>query len=181
MLTKCDGCNKDFECSTRKFNYNKKSGLKIFCSTECYYQYKREKTSIKTDCANCGKKIIKPKSSLNKSLTGNLYCSRSCSATKNNSLFKKWKNHPNYKDGISAYRKIKFDSVKKIECEICKFDNILALEIHHKDRNRNNNDLNNLQVLCCNCHKIEHRLKTQKTFSQNNSPTNQTIMYKSLH
>jgi 5-methylcytosine-specific restriction endonuclease McrA len=31
----------------------------------------------------------------------------------------------------------------------------LPLELHHKDRNHFNNDLNNLQILCPNCHSIQ--------------------------
>lgn len=161
MLTKCEGCGKDFECSTRKLNYNKKSGFKIFCSTECYNKDKKEKNSVITNCANCGKEISKPKSSLKKSLTGNLYCSRSCSAGKNNTLFKKWENHPQYKNGIRGYRELKLNSVNDPKCEKCGFANILALEVHHKDRNRENNNLDNLQILCCNCHTIEHRNKNE--------------------
>lgn len=30
------------------------------------------------------------------------------------------------------------------------------LGVHHKDRDRNNNDLINLEVLCPNCHSLEH-------------------------
>jgi hypothetical protein len=41
-------------------------------------------------------------------------------------------------------------------CEICHnkswLDNPIKLEIHHKDNNRTNNQLNNLQLLCPNCH-----------------------------
>jgi 5-methylcytosine-specific restriction endonuclease McrA len=45
-------------------------------------------------------------------------------------------------------------------CIRCGFNNPLALEIHHIDRNRHNNDLENLEVLCSNCHSIEHRKKS---------------------
>jgi predicted HNH restriction endonuclease len=30
------------------------------------------------------------------------------------------------------------------------------LGVHHKDRNRHNNDISNLEVLCPNCHSLEH-------------------------
>lgn len=108
-------------------------------------------------CTNCGKDIIKSTAQIKRSKTGNMYCSRSCSASKNNSLFKKWINHPQYKSGERVYRKNKFDSIKNPVCEKCGYDNILALDIHHIDRNRKNNNLDNLQILCCNCHRLEHR------------------------
>lgn len=42
------------------------------------------------------------------------------------------------------------------KCEVCNLDSWngkdIPLEIHHKDGNHLNNELNNLQLLCCNCH-----------------------------
>ena len=32
----------------------------------------------------------------------------------------------------------------------------IPLELHHKDLNHYNNDINNLQILCSNCHMQEH-------------------------
>jgi len=44
------------------------------------------------------------------------------------------------------------------KCEYCKneswMDNPITLEIHHLDGNRTNNELTNLQLLCCNCHAL---------------------------
>ncbi|KQL21872.1 hypothetical protein AN957_09995 [Cytobacillus solani] len=31
------------------------------------------------------------------------------------------------------------------------------LQVHHKDRNRSNNELDNLEVLCYDCHSEEHK------------------------
>lgn len=42
------------------------------------------------------------------------------------------------------------------KCEECKrenwFDQLITLELHHKDGNRGNNQESNLQLLCPNCH-----------------------------
>jgi len=52
-------------------------------------------------------------------------------------------------------------------CEICKINNWLekkiTLEIHHIDGNNKNNNLDNLQILCPNCH-------SQTKNYRNNSP-----------
>lgn len=117
----------------------------------------KKKRTIVTNCANCGKLIEKAPSAERSSKTGNLYCSKSCAASKNNSLFKKWENHPRFRTGIRSYRSIKLESVKELVCEQCGFDNVLALEVHHKDKNRKNNKLENLELLCCNCHSIRHK------------------------
>ena len=160
MLQKCQGCGNDFECTTRKFNQNKKRSYGLFCSFVCHTQYKKQKHTVKVKCANCKKEIDKKLSDLKRSKTGNLYCSRSCSAAKNNMIFKRWENHPNFKNGKSSYRLLKLNSVTNPVCEKCGFSDINALDIHHIDKNRENNDLNNLQILCCNCHAIAHRISS---------------------
>lgn len=51
-----------------------------------------------------------------------------------------------------TYRSIAFEYKPK-KCELCgKSGKVWRLEIHHKDGNRKNNELDNLQVLCVLCH-----------------------------
>lgn len=56
-------------------------------------------------------------------------------------------------------KKLIQDGIKKCECEICGASTwqgkLLPLELHHKDGNHYNNDLENLQILCPNCHSIQ--------------------------
>lgn len=54
----------------------------------------------------------------------------------------------NYRDECKNLKKI---------CELCgrSYDGS-RFELHHKDLNRNNSNLTNLQWLCCSCHKKEH-------------------------
>jgi hypothetical protein len=81
-------------------------------------------------------------------------CSRACS----NTYFRSGSNNPNFIDGNrnSGYRKIAFDYYPNI-CNRCLFDkNPNILIVHHKDRNRLNNVLDNLEILCPNCHSEEH-------------------------
>lgn len=51
------------------------------------------------------------------------------------------------------------DGLKEDKCEICgnfEWQGIkLPLELHHKDGNHYNNNLDNLQILCPNCHSIQ--------------------------
>ena len=48
------------------------------------------------------------------------------------------------------------EGIKKHQCELCKlnkwFGDPIPLELHHVDGNRDNNRLENLQILCPNCH-----------------------------
>lgn len=51
------------------------------------------------------------------------------------------------------------DGIKENKCEICGCyewqGKILPLELHHKDGNHFNNNFDNLQILCPNCHSIQ--------------------------
>lgn len=51
------------------------------------------------------------------------------------------------------------DGIKKKECELCGVSTWrgveLPLELHHKDGNHYNNSLDNLAILCPNCHSIQ--------------------------
>ena len=55
-------------------------------------------------------------------------------------------------------RKLIEDGLKEERCEVCNVSEWmgkkLTLELHHKDGNRYNNKLDNLQVLCPNCHAL---------------------------
>ena len=114
---------------------------------------------MKYNCTTCGKEVERQPAQAKRSKTGNIYCSKSCAITNNNRLFRKWVNHPQYVEGRSIYRKLKIESVENPKCEVCGFDNPIALEVHHIDENRKNNKIENLQILCCNCHRIKHRTK----------------------
>lgn len=53
-------------------------------------------------------------------------------------------------------QKLLKEGIKKYECECC-HNTVwngapIVLEVHHKDGNRKNNELDNLQLLCPNCH-----------------------------
>lgn len=56
-------------------------------------------------------------------------------------------------------KKLIESGVKEDKCELCgvsEWQGVkLPLELHHKDTNHYNNDLENLQILCPNCHSIQ--------------------------
>ena len=62
-------------------------------------------------------------------------------------------NNHMYKDGVGIYSKKAFNN-KRHFCERCgSEENLLA---HHKDHNRSNNELYNLEILCKRCHQEHH-------------------------
>lgn len=52
------------------------------------------------------------------------------------------------------------DGIKEAKCECCGLsewmDKPIPLELHHKDFNHNNNTLENIAILCSNCHMVAH-------------------------
>ncbi len=53
------------------------------------------------------------------------------------------------------------DKLKEYKCEVCGanewFGKPIPLELHHKDFNHHNSKLENLQILCPNCHAYIHK------------------------
>ncbi len=45
------------------------------------------------------------------------------------------------------------------QCEKCGYKKFEILQVHHIDRDRNHNELDNLELICPNCHYEEHLLK----------------------
>ena len=67
------------------------------------------------------------------------------------------KNSPVTQKMLRGY--IERHKIKEYKCEKCGCDGnwqdgIIALELHHKDGDNTNNELNNLQYLCPNCHAL---------------------------
>ena len=100
-------------------------------------------------CNYCSKEYY-VRSSRAETKTGLHFCCRECkdNAQRIDSNIKEAQLE-HYKDGYSTYRE---RAIKKYGafCEICNYDEIL--DVHHIDKNRKNNKINNLIVLCPNCH-----------------------------
>lgn len=62
--------------------------------------------------------------------------------------------------GNALKAKLFREEIKECKCEKCGLTEWLnepaPLELHHKDNNHYNNSLDNLIILCSNCHSIEH-------------------------
>ena len=122
------------------------SNGRAFCGMLCYGISIRKEIP----CVNCGKLIL---SGLNKKT-----CSRAC-ANKHRTGIRYKVGRP--KDKVVAERALKFAlfNERGKTCERCGYDKPEILQVHHKDRNHSNNVLNNLELVCPNCHCEEHYLK----------------------
>ena len=72
---------------------------------------------------------------------------------------------PNISNSMKRLRLIE-DGIKECKCEICGLTEWMGkpipLELHHKDFNHWNNELDNLQILCSNCHMQAHNYNNTK-------------------
>ena len=128
---------------------NKKRG--VFCSQTCYGKSQR----IEIPCTVCGTMIL---SGANKKT-----CSRACANKNRAGMMYKDRSKPR-KDKVTTYRlqKKRLMQERGRCCERCGYEVYQILLVHHRDRNREHNDLANLELLCPNCHAKEHYLKKWK-------------------
>ncbi|KKP87228.1 MAG: HNH endonuclease [Candidatus Roizmanbacteria bacterium GW2011_GWA2_35_8] len=142
--TKCVVCGKPIYKRPIEIKRNSK---RVYCSASCYGISCRKEIP----CIICGKMIL---SGLHKKT-----CSRSC-ANKHRTGIKYKLNRP--KDKVKNYQSLKIRLLQqrgKI-CERCHYDKYEILQVHHKDKNRLNNNLSNLELICPNCHYEKHFLLT---------------------
>lgn len=143
----CGHCNKEFNCPNRDINRAKKRGGLNYCSRDCFNASRCK--SILINCQECHIQISRKPSEF----SGKNFCSHSCSITYHN-RFRLGDKHPNWKPiaNISNYRIRAIENFGS-ECQKCHYNQYEAmLDVHHKDGNRKNNNMDNLEVLCLWCH-----------------------------
>lgn len=139
---KCCVCGKMFDVISTRANKAK------YCSKECYYKAMNKVGTKEFVCLNCGDVFLSSPSKDRK------FCSNECKTKYRLKNF-----FPKTASCIQKYMR-KRNMIRC--CDICGYkEHPEILGIHHKDRNRNNNSIENLQILCPICHSIEHK----KTYS----------------
>lgn len=131
----------------RDTDYNSKTP--DYCSTKC------RSTKVTKVCAECG--ISFKRRASNTSKSGLYFCTRPCKDKGQKHIKEIQPDHYGTSDGSYKYRQKELEHYGT-ECTRCGYkESIYAIDVHHRDRDRENNSLSNLEVLCCNCHAIEHR------------------------
>lgn len=139
---KCKECDKQL-----------KGRQKYFCSNSCKSKPLGRKNGglynqrVKLTCQFCDTTYERPPSQAKSSRHCSLLCHNRATAKE---IDRTGENNPGWKGGIQTYRKF-----KKNNCERCGTTDKLI--VHHKDENRYNNVLDNLETLCRRCHQIHHR------------------------
>jgi hypothetical protein len=146
---RCDVCSKIFFIPKHRLKFYKT------CSYACRGISQRNK--ISRACATCGKEVLRSPSKLKKSRSGLVFCNRECKQKAQQIGGISLIQPRHYKDGASEYRKRAFRKFGKV-CNQCGYsDYEVMLDVHHLDKNRANNRLGNLEVLCVWCHACKTR------------------------
>jgi len=105
------------------------------------------------NCALCQISFYRENRHVNNSKSGLRFCSRRCKDEGQKLKYNLTEIWPHHYGVNSNYRKTAFDNLEN-KCNKCGFTK--ALIVHHKNRNRKDNSIENLEILCSNCHYIEH-------------------------
>jgi hypothetical protein len=146
LTSDCAVCNAKFTHIASRANKAK------YCSPKCYHKAMSQKGTVRGECAHCKTEFFTSPSRKRK------YC---CMACVNKSAKEVWL--PEF----TTVRKKMVNRGMLTSCVRCGYsEHPEILGVHHKDRNRKNNDLNNLEILCPNCHSLEHRKHTPHGFTE---------------
>lgn len=149
---RCDCCDKEYKKQKR---IAEGAPREHYCSTACYTEDKKP-NRVTLECAHCGISFTRPQSKINNSRSGLYFCCREHKDIGQTYIKEIQPEHYGSSDGSASYR-AKALRHKDNACCVCGYTNVNALEVHHIDRDRSNNDLSNLIILCANCHTLEHK------------------------
>lgn len=143
-------------CCEKSFLKQKRSVKRInYCSKKCSSQNRRNQQKIKCDNPNCNALFERVNNKIKSTYN---FCSRKCKdesqKVENNSNY----TLKHYKDGSTTYRKKAFEYYPPC-CYVCKEWDKDILIVHHIDEDRNNNEIENLVILCVNDHLKVHKNK----------------------
>lgn len=150
----CLTCHSKFTAERKEVN----RGLGNFCSRSCSASRPRKTKTPNSVCAYCGTSFYKRPSSITKSKSGFVFCCREHKdlAQRLNGITAIQPPHYGTGNGHKTGRLIAIRHLPH-QCNRCGYDrDIRILEVHHIDRDPSNNQLDNLEILCPNCHTIEH-------------------------
>lgn len=139
----CLECDYEWDANPQTFLYTNKKGKNHLCPN-CGHSKKQ-----KVLCAWCGKEIERTPSQIEKNKSGFFYCCKEHGNLHKNFLRREageWKDGKNYRlKAFNAYDH---------KCAICGWnEDERILEVHHIDENRENNEIDNLVILCPTCHR----------------------------
>ena len=137
--------------------FHAKKGWGKYCSIGCHAKGQIKGKWVR--CDNCGKRIWRTPRDFKKSKNKRFFCSVKCHCIWENKNVRCGVNAPNWIAGQASYRALLRRAGIEERCRKCGTQDRRVLAVHHKDSNRRNNEIENLEWLCRNCHCIVHFVK----------------------
>lgn len=125
---------RDVICIACSTTFKTKGPFAKYCSQNCKEKNRPEKQKKQFVCEFCNKEFMRRAPN-----NAGRFCSRSCSGMwiiangEKNYFYRAFLNKPH-------------------KCNRCGIDDYELLCVHHMDLNHNNNQIENLEILCANCH-----------------------------
>jgi len=150
---KCLRCGNQFFTETKYI----KRGHGKYCSPTCAVRNRpKKKHRANKTCAQCGVRFYRQPSHLNKSKSGYFFCARACKDIAQSHGGGVVAIQPSHYNGRNVYREIARRNYES-RCVACGYDRSdKVLQVHHIDKNRNNNKPSNLAIVCPTCHREIH-------------------------
>lgn len=140
------------ECGVKFKHISSRANKAKYCGRKCYYKAMLKKGKTQYYCAHCGVGFLGSLSHNRK------YCSIQCVNKGKKETF------------IASFTTVRKAMLRRgliTQCGRCGYaTEPKILGVHHKDRNRKNNALDNLEVVCPNCHSLEHAKHICQGFSE---------------
>ena len=156
----CKNCETPFDALIKEVN----RGNGSFCSQSCANSYigrnRLWAVGAWLTCAYCGEVFLRAKSKLKQSKSGLFFCCREHKdqAQRIGGIEAIQPDHYGSGGGAHNYRNRTLSTYPH-ECTRCGYSDYPAILIaHHKDHDRSNNNISNLELLCPICHELEHKL-----------------------
>ena len=148
------------------------------CSVACRGIQARRRVDVK--CFHCGKEFQKKQSSLKLARHGYHFCSRTCKEAAQSLTGNCADIRPDHFGNGHAYRNSLTKEMREQGCVDCGEKRPYRLVIHHKDGDRTNNSIPNLEVVCFSDHGIRHLSLREGEWVHNPKALTPRDMLKSL-
>jgi len=172
IIKQCLYCQKDFEASLREH----KRGNAKYCCKEHFHKANSGVRKIhlpNVTCAFCSVAFYKSEYSQSKAKSGLFFCCKDHKDKGQMLDFGLTDLHPDHYgngNGIHTYREKALNHYGAV-CSVCSYDkHPIVLQVHHIDIDRNNNHIDNLQVVCPTCHCELHYLSNSGLWYKTKKP-----------
>lgn len=166
MERKCSFCQEAFDVDPREV----RRGNGRFCSLSCSGRSRANRDrELNCVCAWCSKPFYRATNKKLRSRSGLQFCTRHCKDRAQRIGGVKEIHPVHYGVTASDYRTLALRTLES-RCNKCGYNSIVeVLHVHHRDENRNNNSLDNLEVLCPTCHEAHHFLSKSGKWTRRDS------------